>query len=121
MVIRKRVAQMKQTTTSTKRWRPCMDVNDNPSYYQQMLDDKMNADFPQTLGNVERIIYEAATTDGVRIIKQDREKLWHSDDLKTLIQRRKICGTKYKKTQLSKSNQNFSRQIYVNTTTTKQF
>ena len=69
MVVRKRVAQIKQTAASTKGWRPCMDAGDNRLYYQQMLDDKMNADFRQNLENAERIIYEAATTDGVRIMK----------------------------------------------------
>ena len=71
-----------------KNWCPDLDSNGMASKYQEKLRENLEGQDATDIGNVNKVMYEAATSPGVRAECPDNSKPWHSGEYKSLIQER---------------------------------
>ena len=94
-----------------KGWYPEIDVDGNALKYCDSLHAPLQRNEVLPMGELEKIIHDAATGPDIRAQAKLRPKPWHSQEIQDLIQRRRMCSTSKDRASISKLIQKTSRRF----------
>ena len=100
---------------SMKCWVPRVDVQGDPSEYQNVLDASLRNKPPQTFDDMDVILRDAGEVSGASIKKSRICKPWKSDELKLLLVRRRTSQSQIERNKFRKKSKKYPGSYYVNT------
>ena len=121
LIVRKLVKRQWEKKVSMKGWRPITNENGNADNYHEALDTKMRNIGCSTAENIEKVLYDAATSPSARLEVADKLKPWQSPEIRELLHQRRGCGNSIERRKISKRISKLVRSIsrkYQNEKTT---
>ena len=89
-----------------KRWRPITNENGNADNYHVALDTKMRNIDCSIAENIEKVLYDTATSPGARFEVRGKLKPWQFPEIRELLHQRRGCGNTIKRRKFQNGFQN---------------
>ena len=111
LTVQKQVKPRWEKKVSMKGWRPTINVNGNAEKYHEALDTKMCTIDCSNVENIEKVLYDAATSPGARLEVEEKLRPWQSPEIRELLNQRRGCSNSVERRIISKRISKLTRSI----------
>ena len=112
LTIQKRTKKKYEKKVQMKKWRPILDPDGNASRYLAALRGKLELHQDTRMESMEKVLYEAAISPGVRTEVVDERKPWQSEEIQELIRKRRLYNNNpAERSTISKNIQKTARAL----------
>ena len=111
IIIKKIGGATKKGRVSAKGWKPRLDNCGVAKNFQDAVNNSLRNVGPMDAGSLQKVLNYAAETVDTCVAAPEVSKPWRSDELRELIQRRRVSGTPAERRQISKLIQKVSRKL----------